>query len=104
MADPASGAGVTSEVVAGAGRPVKVMRCTRNDGTFASDRPPVAGMMGRASGHASLDVVGNADRKALVVAVTVEAATLHTGGWPSWGGAMHGQSRVERVRARRQRR
>lgn len=107
MADPAPGAGVTSEVVAGAGQPVNAMRCTRNDGTFANDRSLVAGMVCRASGHARLDVVGNADRKALealMVAATVEAATLHKDEWREGGrvgvGPCHGQSRVERVGTR----
>lgn len=60
----------------------------RGHGTFANDRPPVVGMVGRDSGQARLDVVGNADRKALealVVAATVEGATLHTDEWRAYG-------------------
>jgi transposase len=65
----------------------------RGHGTFASDRPPIAGVVGRASGQVRLRVVGNADRATLeegVEGATLEGTTVYTDEWCGYGrlGAM----------------
>jgi transposase len=66
-------------------------RCRANNrrghGTFANDRPPVAAMIGRASGRACIHVVGNSDRvttKGLVQGTTADGSTLNTDRWRAY--------------------
>src|SRR5262245_30989788 len=57
-------------------------------GTFANDRPPVTGVVGRESGEVRLEVVANSDRETLedgVDRTTLEAATVYTDEWRGYG-------------------
>jgi transposase-like protein len=61
----------------------------RGHGTFANDRPPVAGVIGRESGEARLEVVGRADGATLEEVVedtTSEGATIYTDEWKGYNG------------------
>lgn len=61
----------------------------RGHGTFANDRPPVAGVVGRESGEARLEVVGHADGATLeevVECATLEGATVYTDEWKGYNG------------------
>ena len=56
----------------------------RGHGSFAHDRPPVAGVVGRESGEARLDVVDRADGATLEMVVedtTREGTTVSTDEW-----------------------
>ncbi|HMB04686.1 MAG TPA: transposase, partial [Isosphaeraceae bacterium] len=59
----------------------------RGHGTFATDRPPVARVVGRESGKARLDVVDRADGATLVMVVedtTWVGATVDTDEWKGY--------------------
>jgi transposase-like protein len=59
----------------------------RGHGTFANDRPPVAGAFGRSSGRACLHVVRNSDRptlEGLVQATTAPGTALNTDEWTGY--------------------
>jgi transposase-like protein len=61
----------------------------RGHGTFATDRPPVAGVVGRESGEARLDVVDRADGSTLEAVVedtTLEGTTVYTDEWKGYNG------------------
>jgi transposase len=61
----------------------------RGHGTFANDRPPVAGVVGRESGEARLEVVDRADGATLeevVESTTLEGATVYTDEWKGYNG------------------
>jgi transposase len=56
----------------------------RGHGTFANDRPPVAGVVGRDSGEVRLEVIGHADQATLeegVDGTTLEGTTVDTDEW-----------------------
>jgi transposase len=56
-------------------------------GTFANDRPPVAGVVGRQSGRMRLRVVGHSDRatlEPLVVVSTCPGAVVDTDEWSAY--------------------
>ena len=56
----------------------------RSHGTWASDRPPIVGIVGRRSGHIRLQVCTRADRATLepfVLAHTRPGATVNTDEW-----------------------
>jgi transposase len=60
----------------------------RGHGTFANDRPPIAGVVGRESGHVRLEVIDNADRATLedeVEGTTLEGAMVYTDEWCGYG-------------------
>ncbi len=66
-------------------------RCRANKrkghGTFVHDRPPVAATIGRDSGRACFQVIGNSDRETserVVQATTAPAAVLNTGEWRAY--------------------
>jgi hypothetical protein len=59
----------------------------RGHGTFATDRPPVAGV-GRASGDVRLDVIATArgaELEEIVDGSCLEEATIHTDEWKGYG-------------------
>ena len=59
----------------------------RGHGTFANDRPPVAGVVGRESGEARLEVVDSADGATLeevVDGTSLEGATVYTDEWKGY--------------------
>jgi transposase len=61
----------------------------RGHGTFANDRPPMAGLVGRESGAARLEVVDRADGATLEQAVedtTPVGATVYTDEWRGYNG------------------
>jgi transposase-like protein len=56
-------------------------------GSFANDRPPVAGVVGRSSGQLRLEVVAHSDRatlEPLVVGATRPGATVNTDEWAAY--------------------
>jgi hypothetical protein len=56
----------------------------RGHGTFATDRPPIVGVIGRASGEARLEVVEHADGvtlEAVVMSPSQEGSTVNTDEW-----------------------
>src|SRR4051812_9821580 len=60
----------------------------RGHGTFANDRPPVTGVVGRESGQVRLEVIANSDRETLedgVDRTTLEGATVYTDEWRGYG-------------------
>lgn len=60
----------------------------RGHGTFDGDRPPVAGVVGRGSGHLRLAVVERSDRATLegfVASSTREGAMVYTDEWRAYG-------------------
>jgi transposase len=60
----------------------------RGHGTFANDRPPVAGVVGRASGRLLLEVVATTDQETLqgfVERTTSPDVTLYTDEWAGYG-------------------
>jgi transposase len=66
----------------------------RGHGTYAGDRPPVCGVVGRTSGHVKLSVVENSDKPTLerVVRRATEPTThVNTDEWQGYNGlpAMH---------------
>ena len=73
-------------------------------GTFANDRPPVVGVIGRATGAVALLVAGDSTRATLhafVVASTRADATVDTDEWPAYDhlprtGRRHGTVRHRR--------
>src|SRR5881628_769791 len=61
----------------------------RGHGTFANDRPPVAGVVGRDSDAARLEVVDRADGatlKEVVECATLEGTTVYTDEWKGYNG------------------
>ncbi len=59
----------------------------RGHGTWDNDRPPVAGVVGRDSGHVRLEVVRHADRPTLesfVAASTGPASMVYTDEWQAY--------------------
>ena len=67
--------------------PRRLANGRRGHGTFDNDRPPVAGVVGRAGSQVRLRVVGHSDRRELepfVVGKTVAAATVNTDGWGAY--------------------
>ena len=59
----------------------------RGHGTFDTDRPPIAGLVGRDSGQIRLRVLAHADRRELepfVVGKSVRWATVHTDAWKAY--------------------
>ena len=61
----------------------------RGHGTFANDRPPIAGVVGRDSGEARLEVVDRADGatpEEVVECATLEGATVYTDEWKGYNG------------------
>src|SRR5436305_1896045 len=71
----------------------------RGHGTFANDRPPVAGMVGRESGEIRLEVVGSANANRLgelVDGSCLSGATVNTDEWCGYGrvGGHHGRIHV----------
>jgi transposase len=59
----------------------------RGHGTFENDRPPIAGVVGRASGQIRLRVLKHSDRPELepfVVGQTVVAVTVNTDEWKAY--------------------
>jgi transposase len=68
----------------------------RGHGTFANDRPPVAGVVGRESGEVRLDVVGSAsgaELEAVIEETCLEGTTVTTDEWPGYSrvGGHHGR-------------
>jgi transposase-like protein len=60
----------------------------RGHGTWESDRPPIAGVVGRSSGHIRLQVCHRSDRATLqpfVEAHTCDDATVNTDEWSAYG-------------------
>ena len=60
----------------------------RGHGTFANDRPPVAGVVGRESGELRLAVIEHSDRATLEIVVkssTYEGAMVYTDQWRAYG-------------------
>src|SRR4051812_24098743 len=60
----------------------------RGHGTFANDRPPVAGIIGRESGQVRLEVIGNSDRATLedgLDRTTLEGTMVYTDEWGGYG-------------------
>lgn len=56
-------------------------------GTWDNDRPPVAGLVGRASGQVRLDVIEHADRRTLedlVQRLTAPGTMLYTDEWQAY--------------------
>jgi transposase len=56
----------------------------RGHGTFANDRPPVAGVVGRESGEVRLDVIasaGGAELEEIVEGTSLEGTTVNTDEW-----------------------
>ena len=61
----------------------------RGHGTWANDRPPIAGVVGRGSGHIHLVVCHNSDRASLepfIKAKTRRGATVNTDEWLAYNG------------------
>jgi transposase len=61
----------------------------RGHGTFANDRPPVTGVVGRDSGTSRLEVVDRADGATLegvAESTTLEGATVYTDEWEGSNG------------------
>jgi transposase len=61
----------------------------RGHGTFANDRPPVAGVVGREPGASRLEVVDHADGATLegvVECATLEGTTVYTDEWKGYNG------------------
>jgi len=59
----------------------------RGHGTWESDRPPIAGVIGRSSGHIRLQVCDHSDRATLqpfVEAHTLDDATVNTDEWSAY--------------------
>jgi transposase len=59
----------------------------RGHGSWERDRPPVAGVVGRASGQSRMEVVEHADRVTLedfVQRTTVDGVMLYTDEWPAY--------------------
>ena len=59
----------------------------RGRGTFANDRPPIVGVVGRETGHVRLHVAANTKSKTLCAFVerfTMEAATVYTDEYNSY--------------------
>src|SRR5262245_50055479 len=57
-------------------------------GTFATDRPPVAGVVGRESGEVRLDVIASAsgaELEQVIDGTCLEEATIHTDEWKGYG-------------------
>ena len=60
----------------------------RGHGTFANDRPPVTGVVGRESGEVRLEVVEHSDRATLedgLDRATLEGAKVYTDEWKGYG-------------------
>ena len=58
-------------------------------GTYANDRPPIVGTVGRQSGHVRLRVVPKTDKQTLCAHVhqfTLEGATVYTDEWQGYLG------------------
>src|SRR5262249_13209515 len=70
----------------------------RGHGTLANDRPPILGVVGRGSGEARLDGVGDADQKTLnpvVVKNTQQGTRVNTEEWSGYDRLpQHGRSRA----------
>src|SRR5262245_56076964 len=59
----------------------------RGHGTFANDRPPVAGVVGRDSGEVRLEVLesaGGVELEEIVDSTCLEGATVHTDEWKGY--------------------
>jgi len=59
----------------------------RGHGAYDADRPPVAGVVGRETGQAYLEVIGNADRATLLRVVednTAFEAVVYTDEWAAY--------------------
>lgn len=59
----------------------------RGHGTYANDRPPVAGIVGRESGQIRLKVIGNSTRANLepfVLGMTIPGTRMNTDEWGSY--------------------
>jgi hypothetical protein len=69
----------------------------RGHGTFANDRPPVAGVVGRDSGEARLEVLassGGAELDEVIDSTSLPGATACTDEWRGYGrvGGRHGRA------------
>ena len=61
----------------------------RGHGTFANDRPPIAGVVGRQSGQFRSEVLDHADGAELqevIDSTTLEATEVHTDEWKGYNG------------------
>ena len=61
----------------------------RGHGTFANDRPPIAGVVGRESGEFRSEVLDHADRAELEVIIectTLEGTVVNTDEWKAYNG------------------
>lgn len=72
----------------------------RGHGTFANDRPPVAGVVGRDSGEVRLEVLGSAcgaELEEVVDRTCLEGTTVHTDEWKGYGRVGGRHRRVHRA-------
>ena len=72
-----------------AGPPRRRANKRRGHGTFANDRPPVLGVVGRQSGEVSLEVIGSADGETLTGFVggrTEDGGSVYTDEWGGYSG------------------
>jgi transposase len=72
----------------------------RGHGTFATDRPPVAGVVGRESGEIRLEVIESAsasELEALLDDSSLEGTTINTDEWNGYNRVGSRQSRVHQT-------
>src|SRR5947209_14811179 len=72
----------------------------RGHGTFANDRPPVAGVVGRESGEVRLDVIGSAsgaELEEVVEGACLEGTTVNTDEWKGYSRVGTRHRRVHRT-------
>ena len=72
----------------------------RGHGTFANDRPPVAGVVGRQSGEIRLDVIessGGAEWEEIVDETCLEGTTVNTDEWRGYNRVGDRHHRVHRT-------
>jgi hypothetical protein len=77
-------------------RPRRRADSRRGHGTFATDRPPIAGLVGRESGEARLDVIetaGMVELDDVVDNACLEGTTVNTDEWSGYSrvGKRHGR-------------
>jgi transposase len=72
----------------------------RGHGTFATDRPPVAGVVGRGSGEVRLEVIesaGASELDAIIDDSTLEGTTVNTDEWNGYNRVGTRQGRAHRT-------
>src|SRR5512143_2838460 len=72
----------------------------RGHGTFANDRPPVAGVVGREAGEVRLEVIasaGGAELEEIVDDTCLQGTTVNTDEWKGYSRVGDRQGRVHRA-------